>query len=213
METDDLVLARSRGRPSCVAQGVFTPDTLKHAYADLKSIRATAKAFGVSPTTVVKYLSGHGRPAGRPAQPLPWKARCRSSIHDWFVEHRNDPPARSMTELVKLSGFTAGALSRYLHSRQKAAFEYLRTLPDPRTKVIIFRAIDATNVPSNLIKSYVLELDRFTLAVTLYCVLTAGGQRTIKLTFRDYETALTNTNPQLPSIGLVRPLSKPAWPL
>jgi len=40
-----------------------------------------------------------------------------------------------------------------------------------------------------------------------------GGHRIIKLPFRDLETALKGVNPDLPMIGLVKPVKprNPAW--
>ncbi len=197
------------GRPTCLEEGIFTLEGLKMIYARTKSVRKTAQLLGVSPTTVKKYLKGNLQKPGRPLQPRSWKSEYRSEVHKWFVEHRNQQLPRTTYELSRMSGFSVRQINRYLSARLKAMYSYLATLPPLNSVLIVFKDVNGNNVPTKLIRDYLYSINRITGDVTISCVLTVGGQRIIKVPFRQLETALRRENPDIPVIGLVTPLKPP----
>lgn len=205
--------ATKLGRPTCIEERVFTMYQLQTLYAKHKSIRKVAQILNVSPTTIKKYLKGVAKDRGRPIQPKSWEAQIRSNVHAWFVEHKSEQLPRSTRELSRLSGFSKELINRYLWSRKKAMESYLASLPRLNEVIFVMRDINGGKVPSNLIASYVYSIERISGIVTISCVLKMGGHRIIKLPFRDLETALRGVNPDLPMIGLVKPVkpNNPAW--
>jgi hypothetical protein len=190
------------GRLSCIAEGVFTLRQLREAYKKCGSVRATAEYLGVSPTTVKKYLKGGLLPRGRPIQPYLWKTAIASEVGQWFELHKEERLPSHPKDIAELSGFTVNQVRRFLYSRRKAAESYLKTLPEPTSKVIIFRDIEGNQVPSSFIKAFTTEVKLSSLDVTLNVVLTVGGQRVIKIPFREYEAALKGTSTSIPTIGI-----------
>lgn len=189
--TDDMVLedAKKRkptGRPTLLEEKLFTLSDLRGYYKSSGSIRKTAVHFQISPTTVKKYLTGDLHRPGRPVQGQAWLAVNRTPVHAWFVAHRSDPLPKSLALLAEQSGFSSRTISKYLYIRKAAVLAYVQSLPAPNEKFILFNDIMDRRLPSNLIKSYQLEIDRFDCAVRLICVLTMGGQRTVILPLGKY---------------------------
>lgn len=204
--TKDPRETRPTGRPDCIAAGVFTLAELRAWYSMVRSIRKTAEHFKVSPTTVKKHLSGEVGKRGRPVQPKSWEVACRSPLHKWFTDHRDRHLPRDVKDLALMSGFSTRRISRYLNERRLAMLAFLETLPAPNSVVIVFRDVEGSKVPSNLLRAYTVDVDRFSGAVSLSGVLSPGGMRIIRVPFREYVAALRGENPELPVIGLVRPV-------
>ncbi len=194
----------SRGRPSLQDEGYINPSVLESEYKALHSIRKVALLHRVSPTTIQKYLKGTQKPLGRPPTYLPWEALSTTPIHAWFVAHRDEHLPRDIQRLSRMSSFTVRQIRYYLTARQTGLTQYLLSLQDPRHMVLVLQDVYGNRVPTNLIKDYSLLLDLYTCDVTLSCVMTFGGMRTITIPYREYEQALLCTNPQLKPIGIVR---------
>ena len=177
---------RSRGRPSVLEEKRFTYEQLLHTYRKLKAIRKVATHYGVSPTTVKKYLKGQLNPPGRPPQPQAWKARLRTPIHAWFVENRHERLPASLKELSELSGFSSKRLGAYLAKRRKACFEYVKTLPEPTALETLYVDTNGRKVPTSLIDQYTVTVDKFNLDLWFRFVLLSGTQRTVVVPLREY---------------------------
>lgn len=190
-EIDDPQTYRSKGRPTMLAMDHQFLRELRQTYERERSIRRTATALGISPTTVKKYLGGAVAKVGRPVQPKAWTAQDRTSIHKWFVNHKDEPLPLNTPSLAKYSGFKRAQVTRYLRRRHDAVLAYLQALPDPRDGFILFEDTLSRRLPSPLIKSFTLDVDRFTLVVTMNCLLKAGGVRLVKMGFKQYVDKLT----------------------
>ena len=197
------------GRPTCLQEGVFTIKSLRDMYQRTRSVRKTAAALGVSPTTVKKYLKGDAAPPGRPIQPLAWKAKCRSQVHDWFILQKNRQLPRTVREISELSGFSTAQINRYLWARKKAMESYLASLPPLNSFIAVLTDLSGTRVPTNLIKAWTYDIDKISGDVTISAVLTMGGMKIIKLPFRQLEAVLLGHNPDIPVIGFVKPKAPP----
>jgi len=190
-EAAEFMKARSPGRSTLLEQDPNFATNLLKVYYNCRSIRRTAESMKISPTTVKKYLKGRTYPVGRPAKPKAWTAKNRTPVHAWFVNNRNEPLPQNIPDLARFSGFGQKTISRYLKKRHDAAFEFLRSLPDPRNNYILFEDTLSRRVPSPLIKSFTLEVDRFTLNIKMLCILKPGGQRTVSIPFREYVFKVT----------------------
>lgn len=175
-----------RGRPTLLDEKRFTAPELRDIYSRLKSVRLTAEKLGISPTTVKKYIKGYAKKPGRNMVPQSWKASNRTIVHKWFVRHKNATLPRTAEALALMSGITTSTIIRYLGIRRKAVSDYLASLPSPTDFFNIYIDTENRKVPSTLIKTYTMEIDRFTLDVRLNCLLTSPGTRTIVLSLAEY---------------------------
>lgn len=196
---------KPRGRSRLIDDPVYDLHKLLDYYTSVKSIRRVAIHFGISPTTAHRYLRPYTNRPGRPRQTQAWKAKCRSEIHQWFLDNAGRRLPRSVKDIARIAGFTPSVVNRYLGQRKAAVEAYLFHLPHPNEVVVIFTDVDGQKIPSNLIAQYTIEVDRYTCDLTLSCVLSVGGQRTIKIPFAAYSEAMKGTSSTLPIIGLVRP--------
>ena len=203
-ETIDIT-PRLPGRPSLVETRVIDQEALTSYYKEVHSIRKTARHFQISPTTVASYLRGTPKKKGRNPQPKSWKAVCRSKVHQWFLEHAAERLPPDTHRISTMSGIPPTIINTYLNRRRNAVLDYLRTLPAPNTAIILFTDLDGFKVPSNLIADYAILVDKYTCDITLSCVLSTGGMRTILVPFHIYVDALTGKSDLLPIIGSVRP--------
>jgi hypothetical protein len=199
---------RPRGRPTLADQQLLSPKDIEDYYTSVKSIRKTASYFRISPTTVQRYLKHVHKTLGRSPQPFSWKAICRSKVHQWFLSHPFDRLPENLSDIAKITGFDKSILNSYLNRRRNAVLDYLRTLPKPSESIILFTDLDGFKVPSNLIHAYTLDVNKYTCDITLSCVLTTGGQRTIKVPFHIYSEALQGRCKSFPVIGLAKPLTR-----
>lgn len=191
-EANDPETFKRRGRPSALMMDHRFLKELKQTYAQLKSIRKTAEQLKISPTTVRKYIGPACQAVGRPAQPKAWQARDRTQIHAWFVRHKDETLPITIPALARYSGFKPNQVSRYLKRRHDAVLAYLMSLPDPREGFILFNDTMSRRLPSPLIKSFILQVDRFTLVVTMNCLLKQGGARQVQLGFQEFVDKLTS---------------------
>lgn len=183
---DDSHTGRSRGRPSVVDEGRFSLEDLKKTYQKLQSVKKVALHYGVSPTTVKKYLAGHLKKPGRPPQPQAWKLRHRSPIHAWFVQHRDKRLPNQTSDLSRLSGFSVRRINLYLNKRRKATQEYLKTLPEPYELDVIYVDILDRKIPPIMIDQYTVSVDKFNLDLIFSFVLVTGGLSTVVVPFLKY---------------------------
>lgn len=179
---------RKKGRPDILEERHMTLDDLVAVYRSHKSLRKSAKELKMSPTTLLKYLTYAEAcgPVGRPTNPYPWKRADHHPLRDWIAK-QDRPIPRSVARISELSGVPRKGVYKYLAQRRQAAVAYLKTLGDIRSLGgISLRDVAGRVIAAGMISQHEMDVDKFSLVVTLNVVLNFGGKATIRLPFSRY---------------------------
>lgn len=160
-------------------------ERLIKAYRVHKSIRATAKALGISRETARKSLEELGiklLPPGGEYQKYKSKEKTKfSKFERWIEENAGIVLPRSVVDIQKLTGISANTIYCYLYRLRKNKKEQIKSLPDLRTSPILLEDDYNRVVWTADILSYELGLDKYTVELVISAKLVNGEHTTFTI--------------------------------
>ena len=196
---DQMATQTKYGRPSYLEAHPEIVERIREEYAKDRSIRRVAAVLAISHNTVKKYLRvlGIEKSLGRSPDPAPWIARHTTPFAEW-VSKRKDPLPRSVRKIAELSGFSKDQIYLYLKRRKSAAQAYLRSLGDLTELSIALVDTSGRHVNVGMFAQYELDVDKFSLLVTIKATLKFGGHLIFRLTFGRYKALFQRSEPEMP---------------
>ncbi|HSW65294.1 MAG TPA: hypothetical protein VLH56_18580 [Dissulfurispiraceae bacterium] len=196
---EQIVKDTKHGRPSYAEANPELVSKILEAYARDKSVRRVAQELCISHNTVKKYLGLRGvpKPIGRNPDPKPWISRHPTPFAEW-VTAQKQPLPRSVAKIAELSGFSKDQIYLYLKRRKAAAIAYLRSLGDLDTLGLTLVDTTGRRVNTGMFAQYELDVDKFSLLVTINATLKFGGHLIFRLTFAKYKALFASPELEMP---------------
>ena len=196
---EQMMKSTKNGRPSYFEANPELVEKIREAYARDKSVRRVASELCVSHNTVKKYLGllGVPKPIGRNPDPKPWISRHPTPFAEW-VAAQKQPLPRSVAKIAELSGFSKDQIYLYLKRRKSAAIAYLKSLGDLDKLSIALVDTNGRRVNVGMFAQYELDVDKFSLLVTIKATLKFGGHLIFRLTFAKYKALFPGLEVEMP---------------
>lgn len=166
-------------------------------YLKNKSLRKTAAELNLSVSTVRRRLDGGVvGPVGidrTKKKPLPWKRNHNTAAWLWFKNHRNETLPHSVDELVRLSGLKRYQVNYFLCRRKTEAVKYVEALPKFNEVDVFIEGDFGKKIASRAVTSYVFDVDKFDLSVTLKVLVAGQHYLTASMPWSVYVDLLKNS--------------------
>jgi predicted DNA-binding protein (UPF0251 family) len=161
---------RRRGRPNIFEATGLTMDQIQEVVNESPTLEAAALRLGIGKRTVERLCRAKVKPAYR-VSGLVTKA------DELLGDKRNLGP--EVRKAAKRLGLSDSALYRALNKRARRLREELDRLGDFRQAARNVRDVKQRLIWTPFIQTYELEIDRWTLAITLSCQLASGPTRVV----------------------------------
>lgn len=159
---------RERGRPSVYTR--MTKEKMIAAYKRYRTVRAAARALGISHVTLLKVLKENGVPvmSNREAKRIAvHESPHTGSFAKWLSLHDGESLPRDLGRLQKLSGCTPDAISSYFYRRRKKIKDVLKGVPDLRGYSVELQDSFGDTYNTSEFERYEYMIDKFSLKVRI----------------------------------------------
>lgn len=157
-----------RGRPSIYNR--IPKEKLIGAYRRFKTVRAAAKALGISHVTLLRVLKENKVDMldNREAKQVAMRSsRHTGSFARWLEAHEGEVLPRDMERLRIMSGCSPNSISSYFYRRRRNMKQLIRSIPDLRRYAVVLQDTFGDTYETKDFAQYEYIIDKFSLEVKI----------------------------------------------
>lgn len=168
----------------------ITPEMILKTYAQLTSVKRTAKVLGVCTRTVRRYLKAYGVSIRR-GNVKGVKGKKWGKFPTWLRENRDKVLPRSIVKIAEITGCTKDQVKSYLKRERKRMRDFLRSLPDLKTFEFTLRSTDGRLVSMRYFRKCSIAFDPWSFKVKLIADIDERHRYYFVLSAYDFQDLLS----------------------